>query len=115
MKTSLVLAALASVACLSCPPRAGADGDDTFEVDFDNQASFAVTVYLNGNAACNLNAGASCSPSLSSSNGNYSVHIVASTGSTSDDTVGPNTCEDLDTPTFTIYDDHVHFGCVPFL
>ena len=115
MKTRLVFGALLSAACLACPLPAGADGDDSFEVDFDNQASFSVTVYLNGNVACNLNAGASCSPNLSGSNGNYSVHFVASTGSTSDDTVGPDTCEALDVPTFTIYDDHVHFGCEPIL
>lgn len=115
MKTSLVVGVLMSTACLACPFPAGADGDDSFEVDFDNQASFSVTVYLNGSAACEVEAGGSCTQDLANSTSSYSVHIVASTGSTSDDTVGPNSCEDLDTPTFTIYDDHVHFSCEPFL
>ena len=110
MKTSITLAAFALVGCLVAAPLARAD-DDTFEVDFYNTATFSVTVYMDGSAVCNLDAGESCTKDFPVSGGSYSVHFVASTGSTSDDTVSATTCQDADIPTFTVSNEHVHFSC----
>jgi len=110
MKSSITLAAFALAGCLAAAPLARAD-DDTFEVDFDNTATFSVTVYMNGSAVCNLDAGASCTRDFPVSGGSYSVHFVASTGSTSDDTVSATSCDDTYVPTFTVSNEHVHFSC----
>jgi len=110
MKTINTLAAIALLGCLAAAPQARAD-DDTFEVDFVNNASFGVTVYMNGEAVCTLDAGASCDKDFANSGGTYGVHIVASTGSTSDDTVSATSCDETYVPTFTILNEHVHFSC----
>lgn len=110
MKTSNMLAAAVLAGCLAALPQARAD-DATFEVDFVNNASFGVTVYMNGQAVCTLDAGASCDKDFDTSGGSYAVHIVASTGSTSDDTVSATSCDETDVPTFTILNEHVHFSC----
>lgn len=110
MKTFRMLAACALIGCLAALPQARAD-DDSFEVDFVNDASFRVTVYMNGDAVCTLDAGESCDKDFDSSGGTYAVHFVAGTGSTSDDTVSATSCDDSYVPTFTIQDEHVHFSC----
>lgn len=110
MKTGIMLAASALAACLAAPSAECAD-TDTFEVDFYNTATFSVTVYMNGSTVCNLAAGESCFKDFLVVGGTYSVHFVAGTGSTSDDTVSAGSCEDGDVPTFTVSDEHVHFSC----
>ena len=94
-----------------------ADDDDdtetTYDVDFYNGAGDSGTVYLDGNAICNLEMKQSCSQTLAKAGGRHTAVFRATAGYQVSETFDAGTCGQYPgaSVNFDIYDDRVEITC----
>lgn len=96
------------------PGAVAADGDDTYDVDFYNQAGDSGTVYLDGTAVCTLAMKQYCSQTLAKSSGRHTATFHATAGYEVSESFDASTCEDGEAVNFDIYDNHVEISCNGF-
>lgn len=87
------------------------EDDNTYEVDFYNQAGDSGTVLLDGKAVCTLEMKQSCDQTLAKNSGRHTAVFHATAGYQVSESFDASTCGDIPAINFDIYDDHVELSC----
>lgn len=89
------------------------DSDDTYDVDFYNQAGDSGTVNLDGNVVCTLEMKQYCSHTLAKDSGRHTAVFHATAGYQVSESFDASTCGQYPgaSVNFTIYDDRVEISC----